>query len=312
MSPFRIRAAAIAALALFAVALPARAQPAKPAADSDTRVQPEQIRTPPASRPGVKPAADSDARVHRMEIWNGPRRSVHYFSQGYSQGEESALRDLGRAENALAVEDDVEDLRRLYLQNERLLEQRRGEVNPLLYGYSSEYAAGLFPGAVPGGFGYGNFAGYPYGVGGYGNIAGTFGYLGGNASLGTVSNSLANGVGNEGVIKNVLAQGLAAATTPDATRTSRAYDAAVARVAESDRLRAGLGWGKGPIATVGHERTVGGPVTVTAKDGKTYEGTLVQEDSDWVTVETATDEVSLRKTDVTRIVRPKKPMKPAP
>jgi hypothetical protein len=259
----------------------------------------------------AKPAADNEPRVHRLEIWNGPVRSVQYFSQGYSPGEESALRDLARAEENLAVEDQVQGLRRLYLRNERILEQRRGQVNPLLYGYSSEYAAGLFPGVVARDFGYGGFGGYPYGFGGYGNIAAGFAYPGAGASLGTVSNSLANGVGSEGITKDVLVQALGAAATPEAVaRAARAYDAAVARVGESDRLRTGLGWGKGPIAAVGHERTVGGPVTVVTKDGKSYEGTLTQDDSEWITVDTKTEEISLRKSDVTRIVRPKKADKP--
>jgi hypothetical protein len=260
----------------------------------------------------TKPAADNEPRVHRMEVWNGPVRVVHYFSQGYSPGEEASLRDLARAENDLAVADDVQTLRRLYLRNERILENRRGQVNPLLYGYSSEYAAGLFPGVVGGQFGYGGFAGYsygyPYGVGGYGNVVGTFGYPGYSASLGTASNSLANGVGSEGIIKDVLAQGLGQATTPEAVaRATRAYETALNRVADSDRLRAGLGWGKGPIAAVGHERSLSGPVTVTFKDGKTMEGTWVREDADWITIDTAKEEVSLRKSDLTRISRPKKP-----
>jgi hypothetical protein len=110
--------AAVAALALtVASGQQARAQAAKPA------------------------AADQNTSLKRMEIWNGPTRTVHFFSEGYSPGEESALRDLARAENDLAVADDIQTLRRLYLRNERILEQRRGQVNPLLYGYSSEYAA---------------------------------------------------------------------------------------------------------------------------------------------------------------------------
>ncbi len=283
MTPLRT---ALAALALAALALPAWAQPAKP-------------------------ASDTEARVHRMEIWNGPVRTVQYFSQGYSPGEDAALRDLARAEENLAVEDQVIGLRRLYLKNERVLAQRRGQVNPLLYGYSSSYAAGLFPGVITRDYGYGAFAGYPYGVAGFGNVGAAIAYPGAAASLGTATNSLANGVGSECVTKDVLVQGLGVATAPESVaRAARAYDAAVARVAESDRLRIALGWGKGPIATVGHERTVGGPVTVTTKDGKTFEGTLTQEDGDWITVETKTDEVTLRKSDVTRITRPKKGEKP--
>jgi hypothetical protein len=294
MSPIRRGVAAVAALAVTVALAP-----------------------PVGAQQPAKPASDNEARVHRMEIWNGPARSVHYFSQGTSPGEESALRDLARAEENLAVEDQVLGLRRLYLRNERVLEQRRGQVNPLLYGYSSEYAAGLLSGGFGGGVGFGNFAGFPYGypfgVAGFGNVGSGFGYAGGGALAGSVSNSLANGVGSEGVIKDVLAQGLAGATTPDsAARAARAYDTAAARVAESDRLRTGLGWGKGPIAAVGHERAVGGPVTVTAKDGKSIEGKLVQEDADWITVETRTEEVTLRKSELTRISRPKKDAKPEP
>jgi hypothetical protein len=292
MSPLRRGVAAAAALAVTVVLAP-----------------------PAGAQQPVKPASDTEGKFHRMEVWNGPTRSVQYFSPGMSPGEESALRDLARAENNLAIEDQLQDLRKLYLRNERILEQRRGQVNPLLYGYSSEYAASLFPG-FGGGIGFGsNFAGFPYGypfgVGGFGNAwGGGFGF-GSGALVGSVSNSLANGVGSEGVIKDTLAQSLVGpASTESLARAARAYDAAVARVAESDRLRAGLGWGKGPIAAVGHERNVGGPITVTTKDGKTVEGTLVQEDPDWITVDTRTEEVTLRKSDVTRMSRPKKEVKP--
>ena len=38
----------------------------------------------------------------------------------------------------------------------------------------------------------------------------------------------------------------------------------------------------------------------------------VQEDADWITVETGTEEVTLRKSELTRISRPKKEVKPEP
>lgn len=284
MNPLRTGAAALAALALAAsLGSPARAQP-------------------------TKPASDGDSAVRRMEIWNGPSRTVHYFSRDLSPGEAASLRDLERAENDLAVADQVHGLRFLYLRNERSLEQRRGQVNPLLYGYSSEYAAGLIPGVVGGGSP--RYATYPYGFGGFGSYYGGYPYPAASASLGTATNSLGLGVGNEGVLKNELARGLADAATSDAGRAARAYDAAAARVAESDRLRAGLGWGKGGVVAAGHERRVGGPVSVTTKDGKTLDGTLVADDPEWITVETAKEEVMLRKSEVTRVARPKKETKP--
>jgi hypothetical protein len=267
--------------------------------------------TLPAAAQQVKPADGNDSAFKRMEIWNGPSRTVHYFSRDLSPGEQAALRDLERAENNLAVADQVMALRGLYLRNERLLEERRGQVNPLLYGYSSEYTAGLLP--VGFGGGYGSYATYPYGFGfgGFGSYYGGNPYAVTGAAVGSVSNSLAFGVGNEGVLKNELTRGLAEATAGDApARAARAYDAARVAAASSERLRAGLGWGKGNVVAAGHERLIGGPVSVTTKDGKTLDGTLVADDPEWITVETAKEEVTLRKSDVTRIVRPKKETKP--
>ncbi len=156
-----------------------------------------------------------------------------------------------------------------------------------------------------GGGGYSGFAGFPYGVGGFGNIAGSFGYAGGGATLSTVTNSLASGIGNEGVIKDVLVRGLAEATTPEATlRATRAYDAALARVADSkvgEKLR-----------LVKRERTVGSFVTLTMKkNNEQITGNLVSEENDLITVETAREEITVRKADVDRIVRPKSNVKAA-
>jgi hypothetical protein len=113
------------------------------------------------------------------------------------------------------------------------------------------------------------------------------------------------------VIKNELAHTLSDASASDASaRAARAYDVAVARVAESDRLRIALGWRKGEASPVKEERWVGGQVSVTTKDGKVVDGKLVREEPEWITVEAATEEVSLRKSEVTRIARPKKEAKP--
>src|SRR5207248_3030729 len=109
----------------------------------------------------------------------------------------------------------------LYVRNERLLEQRRGQVNPLLYGYSSAYGAAL-PLPTPA-YGCG-FGAYPIPVAG-------FGY-----PRAAVVNTLAFGIGNEGVVKNELVRGLGAAAA-------------------------------------------GGAVSVTTKDGKAIDGTLVREDT---------------------------------
>ena len=254
-----------------------------------------------AQQPG-KPAADTEPRTHRLVIENGPSRTVHYISRDLSPGEESALRDLERAENGLAIAEELQGLRRLYLRNERLLELRRGQVNPLLYGYTSDYAAGLFPGVVT--TAYGGVAGYPY-VGGFGNVGGIFAYPGAAAAIGNVTNTLDYGVGNEGVIKDVLAHTLADPAAADAAaRAARAYDTALARVADT-RL------GK-DFRLVREERAAGPRVTlVMKKDNEKIAGNLVSDDGEWITVETDKEEVTVRRADVDRIVRVKSDVKPA-
>src|SRR4051812_10024596 len=74
----------------------------------------------------VRPAAaTADRGPHRMEIWNGPIRTVHYFPSGNSPGEALSLRELARAENEADNLDDLQALRRQYLAGERILEARR-------------------------------------------------------------------------------------------------------------------------------------------------------------------------------------------
>jgi hypothetical protein len=94
-------------------------------------------------------------------------------------------------------------------------------------------------------------------------------------------------------------------TTPEATlRATRAYDAALARVADSkvgEKLR-----------LVKRERTVGSFVTLTMKkNNEQITGNLVSEENDLITVETAREEITVRKADVDRIVRPKSNVKAA-
>ena len=86
-----------------------------------------------------------------------------------------------------------------------------------------------------------------------------------------------------------------------AAAATRAYTTALARAGESDTLRAGLNLGKGPIRAVGTEKQR--HVKLTFKDDKTLEGTLVDEDADWITVESGAETVGVRKADVTRISR---------
>src|SRR5262249_954717 len=121
------------------------------------------------------------------------------------------------------------------------------------------------------------------------------------SSSDTVSRNLAYGVGYEGAMRNEMARTIAAQAGPDyAAGIARGYSNAVANAADYPRLRSGLGL---PVA---------GPdqpprkVTVVLKAGaEKIEGNLIREDADWIRVETATEEVDIRKADVARITRTK-------
>jgi hypothetical protein len=149
--------------------------------------------------------------VHKMEILNGSTRTVHYFADRATPQEHAALAELTRLENESALADELVLLRRQYVNDERLFEAHRTNVQRLLYGYSTQYSAGLYPEYWPGygwnwgwgGYSFGNWGGglgvYPYLYGGY---------------YGTSSRSLAHGVGDEGRIKTEMARTLAAQATP--------------------------------------------------------------------------------------------------
>ena len=66
------------------------------------------------------------------------------------------------------------------------------------------------------------------------------------------------------------------------------------------RAVVGLAKGEAPVAS---EKPAKG--TLLLKSGEKVEGTLLREDADWYVVGTTNDEVSIRKSDVTRITRPK-------
>jgi hypothetical protein len=260
-------------------------------------------------------AQEGKARVHKMEIYNGPYRTVHYFTDGASPGDEAALRDLERAENEAAVADQVSSLRRLYVANERALEQRRGQVQPLLYGYSSEYTASLVtpaptflprrnfgwagfptPFAVGSGYYYGAYpySVYPYGAGGGGFGSSPFPVVGG--MVGTVSNSLAHGVSDEGRLR---AEVLRPMTTPEyAAQLRRNYDSAVARVADSPALR------ENKILAVGNPSADKAPDLVVLKDGTRIEG-VIQKETDTHIVIQGKDKrtVQVLKSEVTQVWR---------
>jgi len=87
----------------------------------------------------IRPAdQDRGSNVHKMTIQNGQTRTVQYFSNTNSPSEESALKELSRAENEASYVDDLLAQRQQYLNTERALESRRRQVQLALYGKSIE------------------------------------------------------------------------------------------------------------------------------------------------------------------------------
>lgn len=245
------------------------------------------------------------AEVGQIEVYNGARRTVHYVAPNLSAGEQASLRELARAENEAAYADELLALKRSYVDSERFLEPYRRMVQQQFYGLSTQ---STYSGFVSGG--YGGYGGYGYG--GYypyindnaygGGFGGGTGYFGGQTT--TVSRGLANGMGDEGVMKSAIARQIASQATPEyALGTRRAHDVALARVATSERLAKGFGLTRSEVVPAAASTS---RISLTLKSGEKLEGTFAGEDADWFRVETATGTVSVRKADVTRVEMPKK------
>src|SRR5262249_11722930 len=245
--------------------------------------------------------------VHRMEIYNGPTRSIEYIYGGLSPSEESAVREMQRAANEALLADDLLALRRQYVSSERALEARRREVQTLVYGSASE-ASNTFPASSGGWGGWGGWGGYPF------LSAYPYGYYGPTFSSsfsGSSSYSLANGVGDEGVIKTAMARTIAAQATPEyASQANMALQNALARGSQSDTIRTGLGMAKKePVAAAGFETTMPGADVVVTRtlEGKNekVEGKMVREDRDWLVVDTKDGRRTIPKSQVEDILEPK-------
>jgi len=261
---------------------------------------------------GVKPAVKQEGPggVHRMEIYNGPTRTVAYIYGGLSPSEESAVREMQRTENEAALADDLLALRREYVSSELALEARRRAVQGLLYGYANE-ASNTFT-ASSGGW-VGGYGGYPY-LSAY-PYANPYGYLPASYSAsfsGSTMNSLAYGVGDEGVIKTAMARTIAGQATPEyASQANLAVQTAMARGSQSDSIRTAMGMTKKePVAAAGFETTTAGADVVVTRtlDGKNekVEGKMVREDKDWLVVDTKDGRRTIPKTQVVDILEPKR------
>ncbi|MBV9126101.1 MAG: hypothetical protein JO112_22340 [Planctomycetes bacterium] len=278
----------------------------------------------------VRPAvSDQEPVVHRMVIYNGSVRSVHYFAPGATRAEDLALQDVALAENERALADQLQSLRRQYVGDEGALEARRRRAQELFIGLP--LGAGLGAATVP-------LAGVtgvtptPY----YSLVTGASIYRPNLTAVSFYANGMlanggytpwlppsygsypyAGGLGNSfsepGPVKTEIARTIAVQATPQfVTQTNENLQAALVRASSSGRLRSALGLDKdGGILAAGFETpSAQRPqyhVTVTMKNGDKIEGKLVREDGDRVVVATDTQEVEIRKNETSTIA--KKPLK---
>jgi hypothetical protein len=245
-----------------------------------------------------------------MEIYEGPNRTVHYFAG--APGDGAALWDLERAENELQYAQDLQTLKRQYVNSERILEPQRRYVQEQLYGTSISFGtlgltAGYGYGWGGNGYGYPGYV-YPYAYpnwyGGYGGYSGFNGYLGGAGSF--VTRSLAFGMGDEGKLKDAMVHVIAhQAGSPDyIAHAYRNYAAALGHVASSPALARDLDLAAPAETRTGAAAPTFGaaPVTLTLKGGDRVDGLKMREDGDWYVVDQGGNgEVRVRKSEVSRI-----------
>jgi hypothetical protein len=263
-------------------------------------------------------ARDDRNGVFRMEILNGTTRTIHYFGDSLSPGEAATMREAAAIENERAYLDDLSALKRQYVLSERLLEPVRRDVQRSLYGldvtrttFATDYGwgglgFGGYTAAVAPGFNtyqYNPWA-YPYyGTGFATPVAGT---------TVQVNRSLANGVGDEGRMKEALARVVAQQATPEYVASlERAFDRVARRASASPSLRVALGLPTADEARRDRVRAAGAEedrgVTLTLKGGDKVRGEKLQETKDWfILTREGGREVRVRAGEVVRVETTKK------
>jgi len=242
-------------------------------------------------------------RIHTMVIQNGTTRSVHFFTNSTSPSEQRAVRDLERAEAEAAYADSLLALRQQYVNDEKLLEPRRAQMQQWYYGTStnvtrSDYYNGGYDGGLRG---YAGIAGYGGGFG-WGGLGG-YGYYGpsyGISGTTSVSNGVSQGIGPEGILKEAMAPVIAGQANPQ--YASNAYQNASA-VAMATFGKRDLGKSGNTVVPVKEEKVEPRPRTITAflKDGSKVEGTSFREEGQWLAVIKGEGESLIPRGDVMRI-----------
>jgi hypothetical protein len=254
-----------------------------------------------------RPAPDTGS-VHRLEITNGPDRTVHLVgTSNTSAADRQRLRDLEKARADLAQANELQRLRSDYISNESRMEQQRFETNYRLAGTTHAFAPGIYPDMVPVvdsrilfeselGWGWGWGSGF-YGLGfpGYGYGAGlAWGPSWGSGSGGSVASQFVS----DSALKTDLMAGLAERATPEfAEQAQRNYAAALANARQSETIARALGKPADDVQPVAAEL----PREVVLRSGDKIEGNIVKRDNDWVVLDTATGRVEVRTAEVAQI-----------
>jgi hypothetical protein len=263
---------------------------------------------PPKAEPAPPPAS-----VHRLVVYEGANRRVHYIpASNVSTADRLAAYELERTENALTYYHDLQRLKQQYVNSERILEPRRRYVQEQLYGTQIRYGgSSAIYGGADYGWGYPYFWGgwgySPYFWGGYGYPQSFAGYTG--ATSYQVAHSLQFGMGDEGRFKDVMVQAIAQDSSPDrGALVLREYEAAAARAAASPVLSRDLGLQKGPPPPESREPSFakGSKVTLWVGNDK-YTGTVKEDRPGWVVIQTDKAEVTVRKAEILRSEVPAKP-----
>jgi hypothetical protein len=292
---------------LWASAALAQDDPVKPTARGD--------KEPPRR---AVPADSKDAAAHRLEIYNGPVRTVHYFTHGLSTNDQSVLRDLESAENELTLAEQMAALRYQYVRDEQTLQSARKAMLEQLAIPTMGPITGVYPdeivpvdlSAIAANTGYyrgwagsywPTYGGYPYAT----NGASSYNYPSG--AYGGAPQSLAMTV-DESRLKTELVQNMVKQDTPErVAMLRRNRDVAMSRAAGSERLRADLNLPKSDIRGADYpvgERSPGDPINVTLKAGDPIKGKLVREDNDRIVIDTGKEDVEIRRSEAMRITWP--------
>lgn len=97
----------------------------------------------------IKPAVvnEENPAVHRMVIFNGPSRSVHFVGSNLSPSELASLKELEVAQSELALIEKLQDFRMDFLNSQLRFDQDRQQLKERLVNY---VLSAPVPQAVPG------------------------------------------------------------------------------------------------------------------------------------------------------------------